>query len=161
MSAGVILPPESTLAPVKLSVQPPHMNSQGAPQPPQAIVFWVLWFAILSGLLMIQFFAGGGMPSGVDKGDGPVLFQGLALGAGLIAMIVRFVVIPRIGTLEKKLPAMIIGLALSEGIGIIGAFVVRPEFGSTKLFMLAISVGCIVLSAPVYAKLGGGNSFRG
>jgi hypothetical protein len=134
------------------------MNTQSSTLAPQAIVFWVIWFAILSGLLMIQFFAGGGMPSGVDKGEGPVLFQGLALGMGMAAMIVRFVVIPRIGTLEKKLPAMIIGLALSEGIGILGAFVVGPDFGSTKLFMLAISVGCIILYAPVYAKIGGNSS---
>ena len=109
---------------------------------------------------MIQFFAGGGIPSGVDKGEGPTLFQGLALGMGMMAMIVRFVVIPRIGSLEKKLPAMIIGLAMSEGIGILGALAVSPEFGSTKLFMLVISVGCIVLSAPVYVKPGGGDSFR-
>ena len=110
---------------------------------------------------MIQFFAAGGIPSGVDQGKPPVLFQGIALALALVAMVVRFGVIPRIGPLERKLPAMIVGLALSEAIGILGAFVVHPEFGSTRLFMLAVSITCIVASAPVYAKAKlGGNSFR-
>lgn len=137
------------------------MNPPSAPQQaPQVLVFWVLWFSILSGLIIIQFLIAGGMPSGVDQGEAPVLFQVLALALGLQAMVIRFAVIPRLGSLEKKLPAMIIGLAMSEGIGIIGAFGVGKEFGSTKLFMLVISVGCIVLSAPVYAKIGGMNSTR-
>ena len=136
------------------------MNSQhGNPPPAQAIVFWVIWFSILSGLLIIQFFAAGGLPSGTDQGEPPLMFQGITFMAASVALIIRFGVIPRIKELPKKLPAMIIGLAVSEGIGIIGAFVVRPQYGSTKLFMLAASIVCIVLFAPFYAKASGGNPF--
>lgn len=136
----------------------PH---QDKPQSAQVIVFWIIWFAILSGLLMIQSFAAGGMPSGVDQGKAPVLFQVLALALAAIAMAVRFVVIPKLDTLEKKLPAMIVGLALSEAIGILGAFVVSSDFGATRLFMLAVSIICIVVSAPIYARnSSGGSPFR-
>lgn len=137
----------------------PRMSSpQEKLQPVQIIVFWIIWFSILSGLLVIQAFAAGGMPSGEDHGNGPLLFQMLALFVATVAMVVRFVVIPKLGTLEKKLPAMIVGLAMSESIGILGAFVVSPDFGATRFFMLAVSIACIVLFAPVYAKPTGGGS---
>lgn len=32
--------------------------------PPLAVVFWAIWFAILSGLLMMQFVLGGGSRDG-------------------------------------------------------------------------------------------------
>ena len=130
-----------------------------APAPP--VVFWVIWFAILSGLMIMQFFVGGGIPTGGGQEKEPVIWQVLALGAAAAALIVRFIIIPRLAGLEKKLPLMIIGLALSEGIGIIGMFVVPPEHASTRLFMLGTALVCIVLSAPVYAKFsGGGSPFR-
>jgi hypothetical protein len=125
------------------------------------VVFWVIWFAILSGLLIMQFFAGGGIPSGGGQGKEPAIYQMMSLGIAAAALFVRFVIIPRVSGLEKKLPLMIVGLALSEGIGIIGMFAVSQEYASTRLFMLGTSIVCIVLSAPVYAKFpGGGSPFR-
>ncbi len=118
----------------------------------QPIIFWILWFAILSGLLIMQFFAGGGIPSGSDQGEGPVLIQTFALVLAAASLIVRFAVIPRLEELQKKLPAMIVGLALAEGIGIIGMFAVPHQYGATRLFMLGISIICVVISAPVYVK---------
>jgi hypothetical protein len=129
--------------------------------PPQPLVFWIIWFAILSGLLVMQTFAGGGISSGSDQGEGPVLFQTLALVAAAVSLFVRFAVIPRLDGLQKKLPAMIIGLALAEGIGILGMFAVPHQYGATRLFMLGLSIVCVVISAPVYAKFpGGGSPFR-
>lgn len=136
-------------------VTPPRANT------PQPLVFWIIWFAILSGLLIMQFFAGGGIPSGTDQGEEPVLFRLLALGAAAAALFVRFGVIPRIKELEKKLPVMIVGLALAEGIGILGMFAVPRELGATRLFMLGLSIACVVISAPTYAKFpSGGSPFR-
>ena len=134
-------------------------RSQQAPAPP--VVFWVIWFAILSGLMFMQFFLGGANPAGAGPEKEPVIWQVIALGAATAALIIRFIIIPRLEGLEKKLPLMIIGLALSEGIGIIGILVVPHEHSSTRLFMLGTAIVCIVLSAPVYAKLsGGGSPFR-
>jgi hypothetical protein len=128
---------------------------------PQPIIFWIIWFAILSGLLVMQTFAGGGIPSGSDQGEGPVLFQTLALVAAAASLFVRFAVIPRLNELQKKLPAMIVGLALAEGIGILGMFAVPHQYGATRLFMLGLSIVCVVISAPVYAKFPvGGSPFR-
>ncbi len=128
---------------------------------PQPIIFWIIWFAILSGLLIMQTFAGGGIPSGSDQGEGPVLFQTLALVAAAASLIVRFAIIPRLKELQKKLPAMIVGLALAEGIGIIGMFAVPHQYGATRLFMLGVSLVCVAISAPVYVKFPvGGSPFR-
>ena len=135
---------------------------EARPQPPQFVVFWVIWFAILSGLFMLQLFAAGGLPSGKDQGDEPLVYHLIALGAAIAAAFIRFGVIPRIAALEKKLPLMIVGLALAEGIGIVGMFVVPSQYGATKLAMLIVSVICVILQAPVYAKpSGSGNPFVG
>jgi hypothetical protein len=129
--------------------------------PAQPVVFWIIWFAILSGLMIIQFILGGGIPAVSSQEKEPVIWQVVALGAATVALVIRFIIIPRLEGLEKKLPAMIIGLAVSEGVGIIGIFVVPHEHSSTRLFMLGTAIVCIVLSAPVYAKpSGGGSPFR-
>lgn len=125
------------------------------------VVFWVIWSAILSGLLIMQFFAGGGIPTGGGQGKEPAIYQVISLGIAAASLFVRFVIIPRLKGLEKKLPAMIVGLALAEGIGIIGMFAIPHQHASTRLFMLGTAIVCIVLSAPVYAKFpGGGSPFR-
>lgn len=133
-----------------------------SPQSPlTSLVFWIIWFSILSGLMMLQFFIGGGIPTGGVQGNEPVIYQVIAISIAAAALFVRFIVIPRIDELSKKLPAMIIGLALAEGVGIIGMFVVPQEHTSTRLFMLGTAIVCIVLSAPTYAKSpGSGSPFR-
>lgn len=130
------------------------MSQQPAARPPvQPMLFWIIWAAILSGLLVIQSLA----PKGTGPQDGEAggmdkMFQIMALGFGAASMVVRFLVIPRLDTLEKKLPAMIVGLAMAEGIGIIGAFAVPPDESATRMFMLSVSVVCLVLSMPLYAR---------
>lgn len=131
--------------------------------PPLAVVFWAIWFAILSGLLMMQFVLGGageGEP-GSTEDQGSMLFQIIGLTMAAATVFVRFGVIPRLDGLKKKLPAMIVGLALAEGIGILGLFAVPREQAAARLFMLSLSIVCIVLSAPVYAKVPrSGSPFR-
>lgn len=128
------------------------MNSPESPKPPQALVFWIIWFAILQGLVVIQFFVGGGIPQGADQGSPPVWVLAAAGGLALAALAIRFTVIPKIQSVPKKLPLMIIGLALSEGIGFLGMFAVGEEFPTTRLSLLVLAVACIVSLAPVYAK---------
>ena len=133
--------------------QPSPMNVQQDPQkPPVTLVFWIIWFAILNGLLMTQFLAGGGIPKGSDEGSPPVLFLVLAGGLALAALAVRYVLIPQIKLVPRKLTAMIVGLALSEAIGMIGMFVVGKEFPATQQLFFVAAIGCIVSFAPVYAK---------
>ncbi|RYD20268.1 MAG: hypothetical protein EOP88_15755 [Verrucomicrobiaceae bacterium] len=116
------------------------------------IIFWIIWFAILNGLVMIQLFAGGGIPKGGDQVGHPVVVLAIVSGLALVALAIRFVVIPQIGDVVKKLPAMIVGLALSEGIGIVGMFVVGKEFPDTKQALFVSAIVCILSFAPFYAK---------
>jgi hypothetical protein len=125
---------------------------QDSIKPPALLVFWIIWFAILQGLVVIQFFVGGGIPKGADQGDPPVMFLAIAGGLALVALTIRFVAIPKIKSVPKMLPAMIIGLALSEAIGFVGMFLVGPEFPMTRLSLFVLSLCCIVSLAPIYAK---------
>lgn len=130
-----------------------QMNSQqGSPVPPQALVFWIIWFAILQGLVIIQFFVGGGLPKGADQGNPPLWVLVVAGSLALVALAIRFTVIPRIVSVTQKLPAMIIGLALSEGIGFLGMFGVGKEFPTTRLVLFVMAICCIISFAPIYAK---------
>lgn len=129
------------------------MTSRQDPPAPQAlVVFWIIWFAILQGLVLIQLFVGGGIPKGEDLGNPPVLFLMIAGGLALAALAIRFTVIPKIRTAAKLLPAMIIGLALSEAVGFVGIFLVGKEFATTRLGLFILALCCIVSLAPVYAK---------
>jgi hypothetical protein len=76
----------------------------------------------------------------------------VAGGLALAALAIRFSWIPQIKSLPKMLPAMIIGLALSEAIGMVGMFLVGKEFPATQQVMLGTALGCIISFAPVYAK---------
>jgi hypothetical protein len=127
-------------------------TDQNSIKPPTLLVFWILWFAILQGLVVIQFFVGGGIPEGADQGDPPVWVLAAAGALALAALAIRFTVIPKIQSVPGKLPLMIVGLALSEGIGFLGMFAVGKEFPTTRLSLLVLAVACIVSLAPVYAK---------
>lgn len=133
---------------------------QNDPKPPAGLVFWIIWFAILNGLVMIQFFVGGGIPSGQDQGKPPMVFFAIAAGLAAVALGIRFLLIPQLKELPKKLPAMIIGLAFSEAIGFLGIFGMGKQFPASQLFLFVCAVGCIVSFAPFYAKSdGGGGQF--
>lgn len=128
-------------------------SPQNSPKPPQEFVFWIIWFAILQGLVILQFFVGGGIPKGTDQGQAPLWVLVAAGGLALVALAIRFTVIPRIASVAKKLPAMIVGLAFSEGIGFLGMFALGKEFPATQLVLLVMAICCIVSFAPVYAKV--------
>jgi hypothetical protein len=125
---------------------------QDPPAPPPLLIFWIIWFAILQGLVLIQFFVGGGIPKGADQGDPPTMFLVIAGGLALAALAIRFTVIPKIETVAKLLPAMVIGLALSEAVGFVGIFLVGKEFPTTRLGLFILALCCIASLAPVYAK---------
>ena len=127
-------------------------TDQNSPKPPTIIVFWIIWFAILQGLVVIQFFVGGGIPKGADQGNPPVWVLAAAGALALAALAIRFTIIPKIQSVPKKMPLMIVGLALSEGIGFLGMFAMGKEFPTTRLSLLVLAIACIVSLAPVYAK---------
>jgi hypothetical protein len=133
----------------------PVISDPNTPRQPAALVFWIIWFAILQGLVMIQFVVGAGIPQGADQGTPPPWYVGVAGGLAVAALAIRFFLIPKLDSVSKKLPAMIVGLALSEAVGFAGIFLIGKEFPSTRLQLFGLAVACVMSFAPVYAN---GNS---
>ena len=129
------------------------MLSQGNPQrPPTLLVFWIIWFAIFNGLFILQFFAAGGFPSGSNERDAPLWSVAVPAALLVVAMMIRFIIIPKITNIVALLPAMVVGLALSEGVGILGMFALGKEFPETRMALFVTSVCAVVVFAPVYAN---------
>jgi len=116
------------------------------------MVFWIIWFAIFNGLFILQFFAAGGFPSGSNEGDAPLWSVAAPTGLLVVAMLIRFIVIPKISDITTLLTAMIVGLALSEAVGIIGMFALGREFPQTRMALFVTSVSAVVAFVPVYAN---------
>lgn len=117
---------------------------------PTAITFWILWFAILCGLLILTFVVGGGFPAGENQGKPPALMLAMAAVLAVFALAIRFFVIPKTKEMGKLLPLMMVGLLFSEGIGIIGVFVVGKEFPETRQALFVASVSAVLAYAPFY-----------
>ncbi len=117
---------------------------------PTAMVFWILWFALLNGIIIMMFFIGGGLPQGENQGKPPTLMIAMAALLAVIAVAMRFLAIPKTKELEKLLPLMLVGMAFAEGIGIIGIFVVAKEFPETRLALFVTSISAMLAYAPFY-----------
>lgn len=119
---------------------------------PNKLTFWVIWFAIFSGIFIIQVFAAGGFPSGENEGQPPMVILLLSIGAVVISTAIRWLVIPKIKQVQPLLTAMIIGLALAEGCAILGMFVLGPEFPQSKVLLFTIGAGAVFQYMPTYAS---------
>lgn len=126
------------------------MRDTGNSPTPNAIVFWAIWFAIFNGLFILLFFAAGGVPEGKNAGEAPPALIGISALLVVLAVAIRFLMIPKIKDPVKLLPAMIIGLSLAEGVGIIGMFAVGKEFPETRIALFVTSVSAVIAFAPVY-----------
>lgn len=132
-------------------MQPPNLPSSRPSAPVGLkIVMFILWYAILQGLFIIRLFAA---PKGMSMEGLPLTIDLSMIGwigmAGAAAsMVIRWIVAPKIKDPAATLPAMIIGVALAEGCGIFGMFVVQDVAERNLLFY--VSVVCVVLSAPIY-----------
>lgn len=119
---------------------------------PQVMVIWVTWFAIFVGLFIIHQFAAP-IPEGVGVEVEQVYsyFSLIAIGQCLISLVIRFLVVPRMGSAENLGTAMIFGVLLAEGAGITGMFAVPVEQTNERSLMLTMSIACVLISAPIYA----------
>ena len=116
------------------------------------MVFWIIWFAIFNGLFIMQFLAAGGFPSGKNEGEAPLWVVAVPAVLLVVAVAVRFLLIPRISNLPALMPVMIVGLALSEGVGILGMFAVGESLPQTRMALFVTSVCAVVMYAPIYAN---------
>jgi hypothetical protein len=125
------------------------------------MIMWVMWAALTSGFLVIQFILGGGLPQGKNPptaGVHPIAIMGVVL--VIIATGIRWFVLPRFAALNQKLVMMIVGMALSEGAGINGIFLIPASQPETKLAIFVLSLLGMVQFAPIYARSGTGSAFR-
>ena len=120
------------------------------PSKPAAMVFWIIWFAILNGLFIIQFVVVGGFPKGENLGQPPTAVIATAATLALLSIAIRFLAIPKTTEPAKLLPLMVVGLAFAEAIGIIGIFVVEKDFPQTRIALFVTSVSAILTYAPFY-----------
>ncbi len=118
---------------------------------PKLAVFWIIWFAIMNGLFVMLFVAGGGIPKGSNVGTPPTWIVGVCAALAVLAIAIRFLVIPRIKQLAQLLPAMVLGLAFAEAVGILAIFLLGKEFPETRMTLFLTSVFTVLIYAPSYA----------
>lgn len=122
-------------------------------QPPAAPVFWVIWFALLSGMVMFVTVIGGGWPSGEGEGlsfGNPVFLAGV--GMFLVSTVVRWIVLPQTKTSQSRLVAAIIGMSMMEGMLFLGMFALADSAVAAKQVLHVLAFLGIVTYLPVYAR---------
>jgi hypothetical protein len=121
--------------------------------PAQAILFWIVWFAILSGLVVMQVFLGGGVPTGRNAPDAPMpVIVWVCVAEVMAAALIRWLVLPRFAELPRKFVWMVVGLALAEGAGILGMFLLPRDQPETRLVIFLLSFFGVLQFVPLYAR---------
>ena len=121
---------------------------------PDQIIAWVIWGAILIGLFVLQFFIGGGIPTGDQMENPPTVMSLICIAGVAIGTLIRWLVIPKLNDNLKLLRAMIVGLALCEGSGIQQIFLLGKEYPDTQKLIFVLAVLGVVQFAPTYFKKG-------
>ena len=126
------------------------MTPQKTPMPSIAI-FWIIWFAIMNGLFIMLFLACGGIPKGTNQGAPPIWILIVCACLAVASIAIRLLVIPKIKQLGQLLPAMIVGLALAEAVGILAIFALGKEFPQTRMSLFLTSAFTVLIYAPSYS----------
>lgn len=83
-------------------------------------VWWMIWAAILGGLVLIYLVLGRGPVKPSPQAE--VLTNLVGLVPLFVSIVIRWLVLPGIGDLAKALPFFVVGLAMAEACGILGIF---------------------------------------
>ncbi len=121
------------------------MNPSPESRPgPQTLVWWVLWFAMQTGVFVQYHFLSQGrpVPAGGDSGPWMVALLPLAVSA-----VMRWVVLGRVKTAAQALPLFIMGIAMAEATNLVGLFV----FPAHRLDLFVLSVLGVGQFAPFFA----------
>jgi hypothetical protein len=113
----------------------------------QLMVWWIIWAAILSGLLVIYFFLGRGPLPPVVPGANP-LANLIGLVPLFVSIIIRWLVLPRSAGPVPAFGMFIAGMALAEACGLLGIFLGGPY--RDDLFVLGV-LG-VTQYVPLYAR---------
>ncbi len=111
------------------------------PQKKQLIVFWILWFALLQGVLVLYFLL-------KEKTQpGATLPPLVPLAPFLLGMVLRWLVLPRFKTLKKALTVYVLGLSMCEGTALLGLFI----GGEHRDVLVALGLLGLALNIPLFA----------
>src|SRR6478736_2108701 len=98
--------------------------SSNTPQRTPLLVWWIVWAAVLTGLVILYLVFGRGPLPPVNRQDLVVNLAGFV--PLFISIIVRWLVLPRFDDLTRAFPMFIAGLALAESCGVLGIFIGGP-----------------------------------
>ncbi len=114
--------------------------------PPPTKVWWIIWSAILIGLLVLYVLLGRSpLPKASSPNPLPELVGLIPL---FISIVIRWLMLPRSTQLSRAFILFILGLSLAEGCGILGIFLGGPYRDS--LFVLGV-LG-VTQYVPFFAK---------
>ena len=113
----------------------------------QLMVWWIIWAAILSGLITIYYSLGRGPLPPVVPGANP-LANLIGLVPLFVSIIIRWLVLPRSAAPAPAFGMFIAGIALAESCGIMGIFLGGPY--REDLFVLGV-LG-VTSYMPLYAR---------
>ena len=119
---------------------------------PDQLIAWVIWGAILMGLFFLQFFIGGGIPTGDEMENPPTVMSLICIAGVAIGTLIRWLVIPKLNDKPKLLRAMVVGLALSQGSGLLQIFLLGKEYPDSQKLIFVLAVLGVVQFAPTYFK---------
>ena len=115
-----------------------------SPSPKQQLaVWWVIWAAFQSGIVVIYYFLG---RDAAATGSALAIWP-LAFVPVLLSGAVRWAVLPMFHDAQKALPFFVLGLALAEVTCFLGIFV----FPAHKIPLFAASVLGILQFMPLFA----------
>jgi hypothetical protein len=87
----------------------------------QLLIWWIIWAAVLTGLVVIYLVIGRAQPMVATRGAHPLIGL-VGLVPLFVSIVIRWLVLPRFRDLTRALPMFIVGLALAEGCGLLGIF---------------------------------------
>lgn len=109
-------------------------------------VWWILWAAVLVGLVIVYVALGRGPVKPAPPAD--VLKNLAGIVPLFVSIVIRWLVLPRYTDLARALPIYLAGLALAEACGILGIFLGHQY--RDDLFVLGV-LG-VAQYVPLFAK---------
>ncbi|MCH6259117.1 hypothetical protein MLD52_21350 [Puniceicoccaceae bacterium K14] len=119
---------------------------------PQPLIFWGLWFAILQGMIVLQFILVGGLPSGENAPNPPMLFYIVAILSITLSFINRFILMPKARSKQRLFVHMVIGVALIDLAHVFQLFLIGNDYPQMQFDILCLVAVAIISYTPLYAK---------
>lgn len=130
------------------------MNATSSPNA-HAILMWIVWFAFLQSVFVVQIAIAKGLPEGQNIEAPMAAWLWLICFVPLlVATIIRWLVLPKMVARHKQLVAMLIGLVCAEAPVYFQLFLMGTDYPQNQIAVLMVAVVCLIQFAPSYATPG-------